>query len=131
MYKTIFKNFIIKADFLGDKRSSWNDSNYNNHKVTIYNKDNKKSCSFEYWASVANPKLRSKYDILNAFYCFVSDCVAGIDGFDDFCSEFRYNNDSIKAHNIYKACQKSLKKLKRIYDGDLYELLNKLSEIAG
>lgn len=59
--------------------------------------------------SVSNPKPLNIDDVL---YCLILDAQAGIQSFDDFCDNFGYDNDSIKANEIYKACQKNGKKVK-------------------
>jgi hypothetical protein len=46
-------------------------------------------------------------------YCLILDADCGTYSFDDFCSEFGYDDDSIKATEIYKACQKNGKKVKK------------------
>jgi len=38
--------------------------------------------------------------------------------FDDFCSDFGYNNDSIKAKKTWEACLKQSSKLQRIFNDD-------------
>lgn len=63
-----------------------------------------------------------------ALYCFIGDAVAGDMIFSDFCSEFGYDEDSQTAFNTYMECQKAFKKLKSIYDGDIYDLSNSLQE---
>lgn len=130
-YKTTFKNFEVKASYKGTKRADWNSENFNNHMVTVTNADTDQKITFEFWASIANPELKTDYDVLNAFYCFVSDAVSGSQDFENFCSEFGYNSDSRQAEKIHKKCKKSLEKLKKIYDGDIYDLANELQEIAG
>jgi|LSQX01.3.fsa_nt_gb hypothetical protein len=126
-----FKQFKIKASYKGNKKASWGD-NWNNHMVTVTNIETGQKITFEFWASIANPELKTEYDLLNAFYCFVSDAIAGSYTFEEFCSEFGYNNDSDsrQAEKIYRKCKKQLEKLKKIYDGDIYELANKLQKVA-
>jgi len=62
------------------------------------------------------------------FYCFVSDAVAAKNTFEDFCQEFGYDSDSMKAYQIYKECKKSLLKLNKIFNGDLYQLIENLND---
>jgi hypothetical protein len=99
--------------------------------ITVTNTETGNKATFEFWASVAHPQLNREYDILNAFYCFVTDAVSGSYSFDDFCSEFGYDTDSKSADKIHKKCKKSLEKLQKIYDGDIYDLANDLQEVAG
>jgi hypothetical protein len=129
--KATFKQFEIKASYKGTKKAEWSSDNFNNHMITVTNTETGEKARFEFWASIANPELNKEYDILNAFYCFVSDAVSGSESFENFCSEFGYDTDSRTAEKIYKKCQKQLEKLNKIYDGDIYELVNELSEIAG
>lgn len=132
--KATFKQFEIKANYKGTKRAEWSDSkrqNFNNHMITVTNTETGEKARFEFWASVANPVLNKEYDILNAFYCFVSDAVSGSGTFENFCSELGYDSDSRTAEKIYRKCQKQLEKLKKIYDGDIYNLVNELQEVAG
>lgn len=60
--------------------------------------------------------------------CLISDATCYIESidFDDFCSNFGYSNDSIKAQKIYKDCEQIyLKLIKRIGS----EEFKKLQEI--
>lgn len=132
--KAQFEDFRVTATYTGLKRAPWSfdgqhqHENWNHHRVTVYNSTTKKRVSFDFWASEACPELRGKYDVLNAFYCFVSDAISGDMGFDEFCREFGYDEDSRRAEKIHKACQESMKKFKSICSDDIYELSNRLSE---
>ena len=129
MYKATFKQFKIKASYKGNKKASWGD-NWNNYMITVINAETDQKITFEFWASNAHPVLNTEYDILNAFYCFVSDAIAGSYTFEEFCNEFGYDSDSRQAEKIYRKCKKQLEKLKKIYDGDIYELINELQKVA-
>ena len=127
--KATFKNFEVKATFKGDKKATWSDNNFNNSMVKVTNTETKKSIAFEFWGSKVNPEITTKYDILNSFYCFVSDAISGEETFQDFCSNFGYDNDSIKSRNIHRACMRATTKLKKIYSDDIYNLCNELQEV--
>jgi hypothetical protein len=136
--KATYKNFEIKASYKGNKKAEWSEDNFNNHMVKVTNTETQQSITFEFWASIAEPELKKEYDILNAFYCFVSDALAGNDSFEDFCGNFGYDTDSRKAEKIHRKCKKSYEKLLKLYDGNIdyklrsiYNLANELSEIAG
>lgn len=130
--KATFKTFRITSTYLGTKK--WDVQgvdNWNNHRITIYNSITKKRASFNFWASIANPELRTRYDLLNAFYCILNDANAGRESFDDFCSNFGYDNDSRKAEKTHKACIAIDNKLASVIGSlDIYELLYELSEVA-
>jgi hypothetical protein len=58
---------------------------------------------------VSKPKPLNIDDVL---YSLILDSQAGTETFDDFCDSYGYNNDSIKANEIYRECQKNAKKLR-------------------
>jgi len=128
---TTYKNFTVTAIFKGDKDAGWDNlNNSNNYKVTVRNTETGQKATFDFWASIANPELEGG-DVLNCLHCFVSDAISGQESFSEFCSELGYDTDSRQARKTWKACQKSAEKLDSIYDGDIYDLVNELSEIAG
>lgn len=57
------------------------------------------------------------YDIL---YCLQGDCRAEGTSFMNWCSEFGYDNDSIKAQNIYSQCIDEARKLRLALGTELY-----------
>lgn len=132
--KATFKNFRINAVYTGSKAADWDDKmpeNWNHHRVTVTNAENGARTSFDFWASIAHPELDKEYDVLNAFYCFISDAISGDMDFSEFCSEFGYDEDSRKAEKTWKSCKRSAEKMARIYGGDIYDLSNELQEVAG
>ena len=58
------------------------------------------------------PKASSVLD------CLKSDYQVSIDGFDDFCANCGYDNDSIKAKKIYDSCVSQGKKLQKFLNDD-------------
>jgi hypothetical protein len=57
------------------------------------------------------------YDLL---YCLRSDAESVNESFDSWCSNFGYDNDSIKALNTYNACVENARKLKIALGCDLF-----------
>lgn len=134
MFTTTYREFKISAKFDGKKVASWDANNDRHNKVTVKNLNNGKRTSFDFWGSVKNPRVESEYDLLNAFYCFVSDALAGVDSFENFCSEFGYDTDSRNAEKIWRACKRSTNKFFNLtgYSLDMvYDLVNDLQEVAG
>lgn len=131
MFTTTYKNFRISAEFDGKKVTGWDANNDRHNKVTVKNLDNGKRTSFDFWGTVVNPRVESEYDLLNAFYCFVSDALAGVDSFENFCSEFGYDTDSRNAEKIWKACKRSTDKFFNLtnYSLDMvYDFINELQD---
>ena len=52
-------------------------------------------------------------------YSLVMDSSAIDETFEDWCADFGYDEDSIKANETYRACQKSAKTLKQLGFNDL------------
>lgn len=130
--KTIYKNFIINSTYKGDKPAEWGKiHNCNNHRITVMNTENGKRTSFDFWASLANPEIKTDNDNISAFGCFLSDATAGEYDFDTFCNEFGYDSPS-KAYHTWKECQKATNKAKRLI-GDmdkLYDVYNDILELG-
>ena len=105
--KTNYKEFTISAEFDGKKVAPWDNMNDRHSRVTVKNNETGKRTSFDFWGSVREPRLETNYSLLNAFYCFVSDGLSAVDGFENFCSEFGYDSDSRRAEKIFKACKRS------------------------
>lgn len=57
---------------------------------------------------VSKPKPLNIDDVL---YSLVLDSQFSNETFDDFCDNLGYNSDSMKANEIYRACQKNTKKV--------------------
>lgn len=117
-YKFKLKNSkgVLEDDF-------W-DSLYNTEMTTLsyweYQKKHLIALPYEEWLDkAANAKKISAYDILS--------CLEKNDPgtFDEFCGEFGYDNDSISAFNIYRACQNQYRSLQKMFSEDeLEELRN-------
>lgn len=136
MTEAKFKNYEVKSEFTGSKKAEWSGNdmpdNWNHHKISVKNTETGTKISFDFWASLAEPKLSSEYDVLNAFYCFITDAIAGAEDFEEFCGNFGYDpyEDRKKAQKVHKSCQKSTEKYQKLTDEDMYDLANELSEIA-
>ncbi len=134
--KTNYKNFTVSARFTGSKKAPWagGPENWNHHTVTVKNNQTGKRTSFDFWASIASPRIETEYDLLNALYCFVSDAMAGEECFSDFCAEFGYNEDSRTAEKVWMGCRRAEEKWKRVSnlsDAEIYDFINELQEVAG
>ena len=127
--ETTFGKFTINATYKGDKRAPWNSvTNYNNHIVTVSH--NGKRLSFEFWASIASPVIETKSQLLSAFDCMLSEALSAKDyDVDAFAIVFGYDKPS-DAIRVYNACKKQLKKVERVFDGDLYALANEVMEFS-
>lgn len=104
-----------------DKKDEWKrTATKYNCKITFKNQ----SYTFSYWMGAAHTKAPNKKDVL---YSFIMDDVSYMD-FDEFCSNFGYDNDSIKALNTFKACQLETANFHRLFNEDEREILRELLE---
>ena len=91
-----------------------------NCKITFKNQ----TYRFNYWMGSAHTKTPSKRDVL---YSFVMDDVSGMN-FEDFCSEFGYDNNSKKALRIFEACKEQTKNFYRLFNEEERKILRELLE---
>jgi hypothetical protein len=109
----------INAEHIGYKKH-FSDDVIERHVFKVTIKKGVKSFSFEFGQSIANSsKNPTNYAILA--------CLTKSDpgNFDDFCSDFGYNRDSISALKTYRAVKKEWKKVNDIF----CDCLDELSEI--
>lgn len=97
--------------------------NRNSYRIKVICSDTQYTYTvFDYWCSKAHPKLTDR-ELATAFKCFVDDAIAGGMTFDKFVDEFGYDEPKL-AYHTWKACQNANEKMKRIWGGDLYDLMN-------
>lgn len=87
--------------------TNWDKDNlHNQYKVVL--KRGKNEMQFDFWDSLYNTNNNKKpttYDVIACLEWY------NIYDFEDFCFNFGYDIDSIKAFNIYTECQKQQKEL--------------------
>lgn len=66
-----------------------------------------------------------KPTVKGVLYSMIMDDVSNMN-FDDFCNEFGYDNDSIKALETYKACEKQTQAYYNMFDSEEREALQEL-----
>ena len=124
--RIIYNKFRIRlsitSEYKGDK--NWNFDiddknridNYNNHIIIVKNTSTRRQCQYEYWNSIVDGEITDNKSLLQAFNCLLLDCTGVMynQSFQEFCSEYGYNSDSIKALKIYNACKKQYQKASRI-----------------
>jgi hypothetical protein len=129
--RTNFEQWKLNAIWKGDKQWHGNPRNHNNYVVTVTNTETRKRTRFDFWQSIAQPKMETENDLLWAFRCFLEDGLATMQAKDkwDFFDEFGYE-PSRDSHNIYKACQRAERKVKRVVGDEecVCNILNTLSE---
>lgn len=100
---------------------------HNKFLITVTNTDTGEQANFYFYGSYHDAQNHvtelKEQDLLNAFECFVSDGIAGLDSFESFCDNLGSDSDSRASERIYKECIKSAEKLKSVINEDLYDFL--------
>lgn len=127
---TTYKNFELRAILTQKKNVTWKDEQDRTHchyVIRVKNTDTKLLCTFDYWTSLIKPEINSDKEILQAFGCFLDDCLVATDTLENFIShnDFKTNKEASRAYAI---CARSLKKINRLYDNSLADLANELQE---
>ena len=106
----------ITFEFISLDNPNWDKTNLHNHyKVTITRKGKAgQKLSFQWWDSIHNTKDNiqpTAYDALTT----ISSNMTEYANFNEFCSEFGYDNDSINALNIYKEYSKLATRINKYF----------------
>ena len=120
----------INSKYLNFVKCSWDDKNLHaKFEISIDNAKSNSVANFDFYASIVNPNCGIKGDLIGAFSCFVGDACSGDLEFNEFCENFGYDNDSMKAAKIHKDCIDSLGKFETVFPNlDIYDFINDLQE---
>lgn len=127
--KTVYKNVELESKYLGNK--NWTTSmfrNRNNHRITVKNLDTGEWTWFEYWESIQEVEIKKEEQLMFAFYCFLSDALAGEMEYYDFCNEYGYDGCEPSSKKVWKACQNSAEKANRLFGPDYVDIMNDVQE---
>lgn len=129
--KVVMSSRLVDGDYqFGEDNSKFN----HHYRFSIRISYDGKYRYFSYWTSYqdwrnAKEEL-DESDYKNALNCILSDSYAAQNTFEDFCSEFGYSNDSIKALGVYNDCKYYSQKMESLFSGlDLLSIQNELEEM--
>lgn len=126
----------VKIQYVGEVPSKWDESTprtVDQWRVTL----SSKACShsFDYftglglrhkphtsWAT-STPKKPKVADVLHSL---ILDASAADDNFHDWCANYGYSDDSIKAMNTYKACLETAQALRKHFSPDTLRTVREL-----
>ena len=91
----------------------------NKYLITFKNIRTQEKASFDFTDSIYNLENNIHLNLLDVLACILSLDYNAVDGvnFDDFCWCFGYDNDSIKALDIYRQCLENKEKVDRVFSG--------------
>lgn len=64
----------------------------------------------------------------SVLHCLLLDSQAAHESFNDWCDNFGYDNDSMKAFQTYQACCETGKKLSQVFTSNQLNILSELLE---
>jgi hypothetical protein len=76
--------------------------------------------AYESWEKAKKPVPPHAADVL---YCLLSEAEACNMSFSDWCEEYGYSNDSLKALNTYRECEESGRKLQKLFTRETLEAM--------
>lgn len=99
--------------------------NMNDYKVKLSYNNNSMKIDFHMGKALKQTDLTIE-SVINSL---LLDYIDYNTTFEDFCDEFGYSSDSIKASKIYKQCQKNTEKMNNLfYVDELESLREKLQD---
>jgi hypothetical protein len=123
-------NLKMRITLSDSKPANWQPAGHH-YRVTISHKgisvgtSNQKRVVFDFWGSVADMEKNidpSPYDVLAC----ISDDVYTPETFEDFCSEYGYEQDSIKSLQTFKRCNRFAKRLREFFTENEIEQLQEI-----
>lgn len=116
-FKGLHDNKIVRKAFTIKYGNSTHDSNYTN--IVLNNNDREISQNLKF--KTYKSKVPSAYDILTCIQKYPIEPVL-----EDFCNEFGYNDDSIKAKATWEACLREYRDVSRFFTSEELEQLQEV-----
>ncbi len=132
--KAILVSSVLKQSGILFPNTDKKDTTLHNQFAVTVSVDEQKGRTFLYYEShkdyMAGKEEMADKDMKYAFRSIIEDAISGQMDFDDFCSEYGYDEDSRRAERVWNECKKSLNKVESmgISGDELYEIINQLSE---
>ena len=120
------ENLPVKIDYVAETIRD-NDWSCDQWRVTISSK-----AGFNHFDYFTGLGLRSKLDkpirpkVANVLHSLILDASAADENFHDWCDNYGYSNDSIKAMNIYKECLETAQVLRKHFSLDTLRQVREL-----
>lgn len=126
--KTNWKNFEIEGRFEGTKCARLDaDSKGRHHIITVTNTDTGDKFEFDFWTSIARPRITDESDLFEAVECYLTEASFGVGSFEDYCSEMGYNVPK-GIYESYKACCMANACVTNVFGEDWTDVADELRE---
>jgi len=115
----------IKIEFITMSCPEWDIKNgeRNEYSITLTNRIGN-DYTFQFWDSINATQKNTKptaYDVLACLQYSTPET------FKDFCDDYGYDMDSIKALKTFKACKSQTDQLKSLFNNEEIELLQEIN----
>lgn len=111
----------VKTDW--DKLDEWQQKA---HPYTVTIKYDRKQMTVPFFMG---PALTNEPDEETVMPCLATDYYSGDMSFEEFCAEFGNDEDSRKAEQTWKACQRNKKNMDRVFGSDIASILEKYQDM--
>jgi hypothetical protein len=123
----------VKIDYVGEVPCKWDEStprNVDQWRVTLSSKAGLHS--FDYFTGLGLRTLEKAYrkpkkpKVADVLHCLIMDSSAADENFHDWCANYGYSDDSIKAMNTYRACLEVAQALRKHFSPDTLRQVREL-----
>lgn len=129
---------LVKIDYVGEVPSKWDTDTprtVDQWRVTLSSKAG--FHSFDYFTGLGLREIISrtrgitikrprKPKVADVLHSLIMDASAADENFHDWCANYGYSDDSIKAMNTYKACLETAQALRKHFSPDTLRTVREL-----
>lgn len=102
-----------EAKYVGSAPEGWGDRGASAWKVKLVRRGRQLTVGFFTGSAITNDP-----DAASVISCLISDARAGEQSFEEFCSDFGYDEDSRKAEKTWNACRIIAPRIERFLGDD-------------
>lgn len=116
-------NIDLHIEYKDEVVNSYDNGKYKNYTYTVTLKDrtNRRQTSFIFNSSIndyKHGKIKIDEGLINSILSCIAIDFSPPDSFDEFCSEYGYNNDSREHLALYNKCRRQAQKINNILGAD-------------
>lgn len=116
----------LRATLSDTKSPAWADGDKFGHHYRVTLSKPGKRVVFDFWGSVKDMEDgRDEVGAYDVLACISGD-VSCPDSFDQFCQEFGYDHDSIKALQLFRRCSRFASRLQEFFTSQEIEQLQEI-----
>jgi hypothetical protein len=119
-------NLKMRITLSDSKTAPWGPTGHH-YRVTVFKRvmNLGQRITFDFWGSVNDMRQGIEPSYYDVLACISGD-VNGSESFEDFCNEYGYDNDSIKALQTYRRLDKFATRLREFLTSEEIEQLQEI-----